>query len=190
MVIAQGVVAGELPDPLSQLELGGLLGVWYVLFSNRPDWQVRTHAQVEIEALESDLDELARLRIVQRFRSPDLLGRTKARLSVATALAEPGTPRGRYIVHGHGLARVSISRVSFPFVDPERRWAAAWHSRSSLGGAAGLDLYSRDPWIPQSRLDAILATVRAHPFFVSTAGTQGLFATVQDWIPPEPYRLA
>jgi hypothetical protein len=184
------VVAGELPDPPLQLELAGLLGSWYVLFSNRSDWHARTHAQAEIEAFESALGGPARLQITVRFRSPDLLGRTKTRLSVATALAEPGVPLGRFIAHGHGLARVSISRVCFPFVEPERRWAAAWHSRSSLGGGAGLDVYSRDPWIPQTRLDEILATVRAHPFFTDAARNEGLFAIAQDWIPPEPYRLA
>lgn len=183
------MTATELPDPADPLELSWLLGAWYVLFSNRGDWRGRTHPRVEHDLLSPDPFGRARMQVTLRFRSPDLLGRAKPRLAVATALADPVGPLGRFSVHGHGLARVSITRTSFAIVDPERRWAAAWHGRSSLGNPAGLDLYTRDPSISQARLDAMLAELRAHPFLGTDLRCDGLFATTQDWFPPEPYRL-
>jgi hypothetical protein len=180
-------VALDFPDPAPKLELEWLLGAWYVLFSNRAELRGRTHARVEHDMLEPESSGLARLQVTLRFRSPDLLGREKARLLVWSATAEPSAPAGRFVVHGQGLARVSSSRSCFPIIEPEQRWAVAWHGRSSLGGAAGLDIYSRDPSISQARLDAILAALRAHPFLRDHEGS--LFATVQDWFPPEPYRL-
>lgn len=179
----------DLPDPAAKLELASLLGAWYVLFSNRAELRARSHPCVEYQPREPELGEPTRMLIALRFRSPDLLGRTKARLQVETATAEPGAPLGRFFVHGHGLARVSSSRLCFPIVEPERRWAAAWHGRSSLGAAAGLDIYSRDPSISQAQLDTILAAVRAHPFLRVADRSAGLFATTQDWFPPSPYRL-
>lgn len=177
----------ELPEPAAELELEWLLGAWYVLFSNRVEWRGRTHPRVDHEALEPEPSGRARVQIVQRFRSPDLLGRAKHRVAVATAVAEADGPLGRFLVHGQGLARLSSSRASFAIVEPQRRWAAVWHGRSSLGAAAGLDIYTRDPSIPQAQLDAMLAGVRAHSFLGPRCA--GLFATTQDWIPPEPYRL-
>jgi hypothetical protein len=42
-------------------------------------------------------------------------------------------------------------------------------------------------------LDEVLAQVRAHPFLSGEEAGRlrcaGLFATVQDWRPPQPYRL-
>jgi hypothetical protein len=127
------------------------------------------------------------MQVTLRFRSSDLLGREKTRESFSTATAEPGQPVGRFVVHGQGLARVSVSRLCFAIVEPEQRWAAVWQGRSTLGGSAGLDIYSRDPSLPQARVDAILAALRSHPFLRERS--VGLFATEQDWFPPEPYRL-
>ena len=158
-----------------------------MLFSNRAELRSRTHPRIEHDLLEPESGQ-ARMQITLRFRSPDLLGREKGRLLISTATAEPGRARGCFVVHGQGLARVSSSRLCFPIVDPEQRWAVAWQGRSSLGGSAGLDIYSRDPSLPQARVDAILAAVRSHPFLRERS--VGLFATLQDWFPPEPYRLS
>lgn len=177
----------DLPDPDAKLELAWLLGAWYVLFSNRAELRTRTHAHVEIDRLQPGANKAERMQISLRSRSLDLLGRERPRLQVSSAMAEPGAPLGRFVVHGHGLARVSVSRVCFAIVEPEQRWAAVWQGRSTLGSAAGLDLYSRDPSVTQARLDAMLAAVRAHPFLRERSG--GLFATEQDWFPPAPYQL-
>lgn len=176
------VAALELPEPDPKLELEWLLGAWYVLFSNRAELRERTHPRVELDRLDAE-----RMQVSLRFRTQDLLGREKARLLVSTAAAEPGGPVGRFLMHGHGLARMSVSRVCFAIVEPQQRWAAVWQGRSTLGNAAGLDLYSRDPSVTQAQLDAMLAAVRGHPFLRERNG--GLFATVQDWFPPQPYGL-
>ncbi|MFO7567964.1 MAG: hypothetical protein R6X02_35310 [Enhygromyxa sp.] len=181
------MASSELPDPPARLELEWLLGAWYVLFSNRPDWRARTHPRIEHDLLEADSSGRARVQVSLRFRSPDLLGRAKHRLALATALADPDAPLGQFTVHGHGLARVSSSRLGFAIVEPKQRWAAVWHSRSSLGAAAGLDIYTRDPSVSQARLDAILAAIREHEFLGSRCG--GLAATTQHWFPIEGYRL-
>src|SRR5690606_16571215 len=175
-------------DPAARLELEWLLGAWYVLFSNRSEWKVRrSHPRVEHQLLEPEPGERVRMLITTRFRSPDLLGREKHRLAVATAVAGPDEALGHFTAHGQGLARVSSSRVSFAIVEPERRWAAVWHGRSSLGAAAGLDISTRDPSIAQARLDLMLAELRAPPFLGTRCG--GLFSITHDWFPPERYRL-
>jgi hypothetical protein len=180
------VLALELPDPAAKLELEHLLGAWYVLFSNRAELRARTHPRIEHDLLAPELGH-ARMQISLRFRSSDLLGREKARLLVSTATAELGVSVGRFVVHGQGLARVSSSRLCFPIVEHEQRWAVVWHGRSSLGGSAGVDVYCRDPSLPQARVDEIVAAVRAHAFLRERS--EGLFATEQDWFPPELYRL-
>ncbi len=82
---------------------------------------------------------------------------------------------------------MSSSRLSVALLDPDDRWAVLWHGRSTLGSAAGIDIHTRDPSIPQARLDRILAAIAEHPFLAPRSA--GLFATKQHWFPPEPYRL-
>lgn len=172
--------AVELPQPDARLELEWLLGAWYVLFSNRSQLRARPHPRVELEQVEPNRVQLALF-----FRSHDLLGRERNGVSLATAA--PEGPTGCFLVHGHGFARANQHRLCFPIVEPQQRWAIAWHGRSRFGGGSGLDIYTRDPSITQAQLDAILAAVRAHPFLAERHA--GLFATEQHWIPPEPYRL-
>ena len=114
----------DLPEPATRIELEWLLGAWYVLFSNRAELRARTHPRIEHDLLEPEPGGAARMRVSLHFRSLDLLGREKARLLVSTATAEPDEPVGKFVVHGHGLARVIASRACFPIVDPEQRWAA------------------------------------------------------------------
>ncbi len=176
----------DLPPPAPGLELAQLLGTWYVLFSNRADWRSRTHPRVEFDPLTPSEDR-ARLQTTLRFRSADLLGRAKPRVTTAEAIAEPDDPPGLFSIRGHGLIRLSSSRFCVAIHDPERRWAVVWHGRSSLGHAPGVDVHTRDPSLPQAQVDTILAAIAEHPFLASRGA--GLFATTQHWFPVEPYRL-
>ena len=69
------------------------------------------------------------------------------------------------------------------------------YGRSNIGTAPGLDIYSRDPVLDQRVLDQILARIGDHPFLSQPdrpGGLRrctGLFATTQDWIPAQAYRL-
>ena len=173
----------ELPDPAAPLELERLLGPWYVLFSNRSDWRTRTHPQVEWELVDAGPPSL---QTTTRFRSGDLLGRAKPRATVTETVAESGDPLGWFSVRGGGLMR-SSHRISVAAADPNYRWLVVWNGGSSLGDAAGLDIYTRDPSLPQARLDQILDVIARHPFLGARAA--GLFATTQHWFPIEPYRL-
>ena len=175
----------ELPDPAPELELARVLGPWYVLFTSRRSYyRERSHARVDYEALAPDPEGRARLQSSLRYRSPDLLGRSTARIAVGTAVAEDQL--GQFKLRGHALARLHSGRFCFTLVDPDGRWTAVWHSRTRLGAAAGLDICTRDPSIPQARLDAILAAVQAHR---SLADAGPLVAVTQHWIPPTPYQL-
>jgi hypothetical protein len=175
----------ELPDPATSLELERLLGVWYVLFSNRSDWRTRTHPRIEWDLLDPAGQGL-RLQSTTRFRGADLLGRAKPRVSVTETVAEPDDPLGCFGVRGTGLLR-STSRMSIPLIDPDYRWLVIWNAGSSLADAAGIDVYTRDPSLPQVQLDRILAQITEHPFLRSRAA--GLYATTQHWFPIDPYRL-
>jgi hypothetical protein len=182
----------DLPEPAPDIELSRLMGAWYILITNYGFWRARTHPRIEYDPLEPDVAGRPRFRDSLRYRQSDLLGRVRRKLLVGVDVAER---EGQFVWRGEGLMRLIKSRWCVPLVDPNDRWAVTWFARSNVGTAAGLDIYTRDPSIPQALLDEILAQIRAHPFLGvpdrpgQARRCDGLFATVQDWIPPEPYRL-
>lgn len=186
------MVPTDLPEPASGIETPRLMGAWYILITNYGFWRGRTHPRIEYDPLEPDADGRTRFRDSLRYRQRDLLGRPKQKVLVGVDVSERP---GQFTWRGDGLLRVIKSRWCVPIVDPDYRWAVTWFARSNVGTAAGLDIYTRDPSIPQALLDDILAKMRAHPFLGrpdrpgQPRRCDGLFATVQDWIPPEPYRL-
>ena len=178
----------ELPAPAAKLELERLLGAWYVLISNQGFWRARTHPRIEHDRPAPG--SRGELRSSMRFRQPDLLGRVQRKVIYGgDVIAEDGA----YVWRGEGLLRVVECRWCVPLIDPEGRWVVAWFGRTNLGRGGGLGIHTRDPSIPQAMLDEILAQVRAHPFLAEVVDGQrrcdGLYATVQDWIPPQPYEL-
>ncbi|PRP94722.1 hypothetical protein ENSA5_40450 [Enhygromyxa salina] len=181
-----------LPEPAPGIETARLLGAWYVLITNDEFWRAHTHPRVDLDALAPDSEGRARIQHALRFRARDLLGRTTRELRVATDLAERD---GQFVSRGQGLRRVVVQRWSVPLVGPNYRWIVTWRARSKLGARPGLSVHTRDPSIPQALLDEILAQIRAHPFLSAAEDPRHgprcarLFAPVQDWIPPQPYRL-
>lgn len=176
----------KLPEPATNLELSRLMGAWYLLITNYEFWRERTHPRIEYDLLEPAGDGRLRFRDSLRYRGHDLLGRPQQRRLAGVDVAEDG---GAFVRRGDGLMRLLPSRWCVPLIDPNYRWVITWSRRSSVGTGAGLDIYTRDPWIPQVLLDEILAEVNAHPFLGTGRRARGLFATIQDWIPPQPYRL-
>lgn len=167
------------PTPAPTLEPERMLGAWYVLVSNQEFWRKRTHPRIEHDPLDEQCQ-----RSSIRFRQADLLGRAQRRaIHGVDTCAEPGVYRWR----GHGILRLVECRWCVPIVDPEYRWAVAWFGPVAFGLGPGLAIHTRDPCVPQALLDEVLALVRSHPFLGSRC--QDLYAPVQDWFPPEPYRL-
>jgi hypothetical protein len=175
----------DLPEPASDFDLSGFMGAWYILVTNYDFWRERTHPRIEYALLadgSSFSDQL-------RFRKPGLFGSRHKLLA--------GTDRtvrsGEFVWRGAGLLGFIRSRWCVPLIDPKGQWAITWFARSNVGTAPGMDLYTRAPSIDQPTLDDVLEQVRAHPFLGGEEGgrrrCEGLFATVQDWRPPKPYRL-
>lgn len=181
----------DLPDPAPDIADAWLLGAWYILFTNHGFWQRRTHPRVEYTALEPDGDR-PRMLDALRFRQVDMLGREQRKLLLGVDVAERP---GQYLWRGQSVLKVIKRRWCVALIDPEQRWLVAWFARANVGTAPGLDICTRDPSISQALLDEILAQIRAHPFLGQSdrrgqpRRCDGLFATVQDWIPPRPYRL-
>ena len=184
----------NLPESAPGVESERLLGAWYVLATNHGFWRGRTHARVEYDALSSQPGAGGKgslhVRETRRFRRPDLLGRPQRRFVVGTGVADqPGQFRWR----GQGLRRVLEQGSSAVIVDPDYRWVVVWRDG---GGTAGLGIHTRDPWIPNTQLDAILDAIRGHPFLGAADRRGGprrcdqLFAPPQDWIPPQAYTLS
>jgi hypothetical protein len=183
----------DLPEPASGIESSRLMGAWYILVTNYGFWRERTHPQIEYSPLEPDSDGRARFVDSLRYRQGDLLGRVQRKLLEGIDVAER---EGQFTWRGNGVLWVIKSRWCVPLVDPNYRWAVTWFARSNVGTAPGLDIYTRDPVISQAMLDEILASIREHPFLGASdrpgqpRRCEGLFATMQDWVPPSPYRLS
>lgn len=183
----------DLPEPAASIESSRLMGAWYILVTNYGFWRERTHPQIEYTPLSPDADGRARFLDSLRYRQGDLLGRVQRKLLAGTDVAER---EGQYTWRGKGALWVIKSRWCVPLVDANYRWAVTYFARSNVGTAPGLDIYTRDPSISQANLDEILAAIREHPFLGASdrpgrpRRCEGLFATVQDWVPPSPYRLS
>jgi hypothetical protein len=175
----------DLPEPAPDFDLPGFMGAWYILVTNYGFWRERTHPRIEY-ALRPDpscfSDQL-------RFRRFGLFGSRTKLLAGTDRMVRPG----EFVWRGDGLLGIVRSRWCVPLIDPAGQWAITWFARSNVGTAPGMDLYTRAPSIDQRTLDAVLDQVRAHPFLGGDEGgrrrCEGLFATVQDWRPPKPYRL-
>jgi len=182
----------DLPEAAPNIEVERLLGAWYIVVSNYGFWQRRTHPRIEYTALAPDRDGRVRMLDSLRYRQSDLLGRVQRKLLVGIDVAEQP---GRFLWRGEGMLKLVKSRWCVALVDPDYRWCVTWFARSNIGTAPGLDIYSRDPVLDQRVLDQILARIGAHPFLSQPdrpGGLRrctGLFATTQDWIPPQAYRL-
>jgi hypothetical protein len=183
----------DLPEPATGIEQSRLMGAWYILITNYGLWRDRTHPHIEYSPISPGSDGRARFLDSLRYRQADMLGRVQRKLLVGVDVAERD---GQFAWRGKGALWVIKSRWCVPLVDQNYRWAVTYFARSNVGTAAGLDIYTRDPSISQATLDEILAGIREHPFLgVSDRPgrprrCEGLFATVQDWIPPSPYRLS
>ena len=183
------MAGSALPGSAPDLDRSRLLGSWYVLVTNHGFWKARTHPRIEHDALATGGSQ--RVRSSLRFRQIDMLGREQQRvISGVEAIDEQGVRTWR----GEGVLRLVECRWSVPIVDPDHRWVVAWFDRTNLGMAAGLAIHTKDPWLPAATVDTIVAKVEAHPFLggVDARGRrrcEGLRATKQHWVPPEPYRL-
>jgi hypothetical protein len=182
----------DLPEPAVGIEQSRLLGAWYVLITNYGFWRERTHPQLEYTPLSPDAYGRARFLDSLRYRQADMLGRVQRKLLVGIDVAER---EGQFTWRGKGPLWLIKSRWCVPLIDPNYRWMVTFFARSNVGTAPGLDICTRDPSIPQATLDEILAAIREHPF-LGVPGQpgkprrcDGLFAAVQDWVPPAPYRL-
>lgn len=169
----------ELPSPSPALALERLRGAWYVIASDRSPWRLRTHPRLDLEPLEH-----GRLATSTSYCELDWVGREHAR--VHHAVACPIADRvGQFEIQG--LPWLRRERFCVAAVEPDHRWAVLWFAGLALGSPTGLDVLSRDPWIPQARLDAIVAAIAEHPRLA--AHRAGLHATTHHWIAPEPYRF-
>jgi hypothetical protein len=183
----------DLPEPAPGIEHSRLLGSWYVLITNYGFWRERTHPHIEYSPLSPDANGRARMLDSLRYRQADMLGRVQRKLLVGIDVAER---EGQFQWRGQGMLWVIKSRWCVPLVDPNYRWIVNYFARSNVGNAPGLDILTRDPSISQATLDGILGAIREHPFLSAAdrpgrpRRCDGLFATVQDWIPPSPYRLS
>jgi hypothetical protein len=155
-----------------------------VLVSNDEFWRSRTHPRIDCAALAPTDDGRARVVESLRFRAPDLLGRSRPRLLVQTSEAERD---GQFSSRGPGLRWLRTRRSSVALADPAYRWTVTWYARSNFGAPPGLSVHTRDPWVSQALLDDILARIRDHAWLAERS--DGLFAPLQHWIPPTPYRL-
>lgn len=174
--------ADELPEPDPAFEERRFVGAWWVLVSNDSNWRERTHPRVEFERVG------ARLAEQRRYRVAGLLGR---RPRVETDLDR--IVRAGEFERPGGLLALGRVRWSVPLVDAAAGWAVLFRARSRVGHPAGLDIVARGPSIEQALLDDVLARMRAHPFLGASVDGEprcaGLFAPVQDWRPPRPYRF-
>jgi hypothetical protein len=183
----------DLPEPAAGVEPARLMGAWYILITNYGFWRERTHPRIEYSPLEPDVDGRACFLDSLRYRQADMLGRVQRKLLVGTDVAER---QGQFAWRGKGLLWLIKSRWCVPLIDPDGRWLVTYFARSNVGTAPGLDIYTRDPSISQATLDEVLAAIREHPFLGDSdrpgrpRRCEGLFATVQDWVPPSPYRLS
>lgn len=161
-----------------------------MLVSNHELWRQRTHPRIDHELLDAEAAR-PRLRSSLRFRRTDLLGRSQRKAVHGTDTIDDA---GHYTWRGDGVLRVVECRWSVPLVDPGYRWAVVWLAAARFGPGPGLAIHTRDPCVSQALLDEILVQIHAHPFLAArnAAGERrsaGLYATVQDWIPPQPYTL-
>jgi hypothetical protein len=175
----------DLPEPAADLDPLWLQGAWYVLVSNDEFWRERTHPRVDCDALTPAPDGRARMLESRRFRARDWLGRVRSRVVVSTNVSERP---GDFCSRGVGSRWLLRRRSIVALIGSKHDWTVIWSARSNFGAPPGLSIHTRDPWIPQALLDDILARVRAHSFLGRRC--EGLFAPVQDWIPPRPYDLA
>jgi hypothetical protein len=182
----------DLPEPAAGFEPSRLMGSWYILVTNYALWRERTHPHVEYSPLPPDTDGRARFLDSLRYRQGDLLGRVQRRLLEGIDVVER---EGQFVWRGKGAMWVFKNRWCVPLMDPGQRWVVTYIARSNVGSSPGIDICTRDPTISQATLDQILAAIREHPFLGSSdrpgqpRRCDGLFATVQDWVPPSPYRL-
>lgn len=182
----------DLPESAANFQQSRLMGSWYLLVTNHGFWRQRTHPHIEYSPLEPDPDGHSRFLDSVRFRQSDFLGRAQRRSIVGVDVAERD---GQFVWRGKGALWVFKSRWCVPLIDPDHRWVVSYIGRSNVGTPPGLDICTRDPTISQATLDRILAAIREHSFLGAPdrpgqpRRCEGLFATVQDWVPPTPYRL-
>lgn len=182
----------DLPEPAPGIETSRFMGAWYILFSNATFWRQRTHPRVDYSEL--SIDDEGRTRFVDslRYRQGDLLGREQRKSVFGVDVVERA---GQFSWRGKGTLFVVKGRWSVPLIEPDYRWAVAYFARSNVGSGPELGIYTRHPTISQATLDQILAAIHEHPFLAAAERPgqprrcDGLFATVQDWVPPLPYRL-
>lgn len=156
-----------------------ILGAWYVLATDDPFWRTNTHPRIDLVPIAGEAEHC---REELRFRRDGLLGPAR-KLMVNTHARESS---GRFRRLGSGLRRGGETWTILAR-GPERLWLVTARDRGRRGDRSTLEILSRDPWIPQARLDAILAALVAHPSRPSTAK---LYAPKQDWRPPQPYSFA
>lgn len=181
------MAVSDLPEPAPDFDLPAFMGAWYILVTNYGFWRERTHPRIEYAPLSTSEPEAFSDQL--RFRQLGLLGRRAKLLAGTDRVVRPG----EFIWRGAGLLGFVRSRWCVPLIDPAGQWAITYFARSNIGTAPGMDVYTRAPSISQPTLDEVLDQVRAHPFLGGEEGgrrrCEGLFATVQDWRPPKPYRL-
>jgi len=177
----------DLPAPAPDFDTAGFMGAWYILATNYGFWRERTHPRIEYALLPGEGPR--RFSDQLRFRQIGLLG-SRAKLLAGT---DEELRPGEFVWRGAGMLALIRSRWCVPLIDPAGQWAVTYFARSNVGTAPGLDLYTRAPSIEQRTLDQVLEQVRAHAFLggeeAGRRRCEGLFATVQDWRPPKPYRL-
>ncbi|MCA9683635.1 MAG: hypothetical protein KC457_15650, partial [Myxococcales bacterium] len=172
-----------LPSSVPTFAPASLTGAWYLLFTSDAVWRRRTHPRMEYAEAVVGEDGRERLDGELRFRQQGMTGVQRKLLPSIDEHEGQGVLRRRR----QGLLPGGSRRWSVPAVDPGGRWFVAYQVRLGFGERAELDVFTRDPSIPQARLDEILAGIQAAP--LAAARAPQLYATVQDWVPPRPYRL-
>ncbi len=159
------------------------LGTWHIVVTNYAYWRHRAAPTVTYEPL-PDRDGRRAWRDTLRWKKRGLLGGVKdGTLGGVDVELAPA----RFLWRGDGVLRLIKSPWWVLLVGEDHDWAVTYFARSNVGTAPGMDIYGRRPDVPVEQMHEILARVRAHPFLGGRCA--GLFATAQDALPHDRYRL-